>query len=481
MPSHFDLIVIGGGSAGLTAATMAARMGARCMLVDRESLGGDCLHYGCVPSKSLIASARMAHRMRHADNLGLPAVEPQINFARIMDRVDEIREQIGRHESPDAMRRLGVDVALGGATFLDDSTILVDGSTTVTGKRILIATGSHAVSPEIPGLAETGAIDHVGLFKLRDLPRRLVVIGGGPVGAEMGQALSRLGSKVTIIQRAARLLPREDADISAVLQDSFEKEGINLKLSAMPVRVRSGTAGKEVEFEQHGNSQAVHCDEILVAVGRKANIDASNLQDAGIVTNARGIIVDDSLRTSNPRVFAAGDCTGGPQFTHWAEFEARIATRNALYRGSGNRSGRPLPTVTFTDPEIAHVGLTLDEARSKTGDSRVHEHLYMYSNLDRAICESDTTGMIKVVVDASDKVLGAHIVGPGAGEAMPEWVLAIENRYSLKRIGKSIHAYPTMSRINRRVADEAFLQHGVSDWINRLFARFNPAVNDAKR
>ena len=361
-PKHYDLIVIGGGSAGLTSVTIAARLGARSLLVDRESLGGDCLHYGCVPSKSLIASARMAHRMRHAGKYGFDSVDLRTDLARVMDRVDKIREQIGSHESPDAIRKLGVDVALGGASFMNELTIEIDQSYPVTGERILIATGSHAVAPEIPGLVETGFIDHVDLFGLRKLPDRLVVIGGGPIGTEMGQALSRLGSKVTIVQRGSRLLPREDPDISTILQSSFAEEGIDVLLSANPVWVGQGDGGKEIEIEQQGDKHTIHCDEILVAVGRKPNIDDLNLSAAGVRAISRGIVVDDSLRTNKQHIFAVGDCNGGPQFTHWAEYEARIATRNALYRGTSKRSLQTLPWVTFTDPEVARVGMTMENA-----------------------------------------------------------------------------------------------------------------------
>ncbi len=477
---HYDLVVIGGGSAGLTAVTMAARLGARSLLVDRDSLGGDCLHYGCVPSKSLIASARMAHTMRHAEKFGLGSVDQDVDLARVMGRVDRIREQIGSHESPEAIRELGVDVALGGASFVDESTIEIDQSYPVSGDRILIATGSHAVAPDIPGLVECGFIDHVDLFGLQELPDRLAVIGGGSIGTEMGQALSRLGSQVTIVQRAARLLPREDPEISAVLQNAFTEEGIGLLLSTNPVRVARSDGEKKIEVERQGQTQTIACDEILVAVGRKPNTDALNLSAAGIRVNSKGIVVDDSLRTNKPHIFAVGDCNGGPQFTHWAEYEARIATRNALYRGTSKRSMQSLPWVTFSNPEVARVGMTLGEARSVANDTRIHEHVFPYSRLDRAVCESDTTGIIKVVVDKSDRVLGAHIIGPGAGEALTEWVLAIEHRLPLSRIGNAIHVYPTLSRINRRVADEAFLTHGVSRWTNRLFARFKPDARAQK-
>lgn len=472
--------MIGGGSAGLTAVTIAARMGARSLLVDRESLGGDCLHYGCVPSKSLIASARMAHRMRTARKYGLQSMDPEIDFGHIMDRVNSIREQIGVHESPAAIRELGVDVALGGAQFTDEFTLEIGGSTSVSGQKILIATGSHAKAPDIPGLAETGYIDHVGLFKMKTLPERLTVIGGGPVGVEMGQALSRLGSRVTIVQRGSRLLPREDPELSAVLQDSLTDEGIRLLLSASPIRVRRHEDHKEIEIEQEGKLHTIHCDEILVAVGRAPNTEDLNLSAAGVLANLKGIIVDHKLRTNKAHIFAVGDCNGGPQFTHWAEYEARIATRNALFRGSSKRSMQTLPRVTFTDPEVASVGLTLEEVRNNDRQSEVHEHRYPYSQLDRAICESEAIGAIKIVVDKNEKILGAHIIGPGAGEAITEWALAMDNRWSLRDIGKTIHPYPTMNRINRRVADDEFLAHGISRWTIRLFARFKPVDRAGK-
>lgn len=469
---HYDLVVVGGGSGGITAVTMAARLGARTLLIDRESLGGDCLHYGCVPSKSLIASARAAHLVRNAHVFGLEATGPIVDFVRVMDRIDRIRDEIGSHETPEAIRKLGVDVALGGARFIDEFTLEIGGSDRVTGDKILIATGSHAVAPDIPGLAEAGFIDHVDLFGLREQPARLAVIGGGSIGTEMGQALSRLGSEVTIIQRAAQLLPREDPDVADVLHDALVGEGMKVLLSAVPVGVTRDGSEKVVAVEQGDHSYSIICDEILVAVGRKPVVDALDLRAAGVETNERGIIVDDKLKTNQQHIFAVGDCNGGPQFTHWAEHEARIATRNALYRGASKRSLHTLPWVTFTEPEVARVGMTLDEARKVSGDDRVHEHTFPYARLDRAVCESNTAGLIKVVVDKRDRVLGAHIIGMSAGEALAEWVLAMEHGISLGKIGSAIHVYPTLSRINRRVADDAFLEHGVSHWINRLFARF---------
>lgn len=476
MPNHkhYDLIVIGGGSAGLTATTMAARLGANVLLVDRESLGGDCLHYGCVPSKALIASARMAHRMRHADKYGLVPVYAQVDLSQVMARIDRIRDEIGDYESPETFQRMGADVAFGGARFVDEHTLEVGGSDRVTGDRILIATGSHAAILDVPGLTEANYIDHVGLFHLKELPQRLAVIGGGPIGSEMGQALSRLGSQVTIIQRAPRLLPREDPEISDVLRAVFEDEGIDVLLGANPVRVTRIGGHKDIEIAREGGTSSISCDEILVAVGREPTIGELNLPAAAIEINAKGIVVNDALETSQPHVYAVGDCAGGPQFTHWAEYEARIATRNALFRGRSKRSSQLVPWVTFCDPEVARVGMTLEEAVRSFPDKGIHEHRFPYHHLDRAICESEPEGMIKVVVDKKERVLGAHIIGMEAGEALAEWVLAMEQRLPLSRIGSAIHTYPTLGRINRRVADEGFLAHGVAQWTTRLFGRFKP-------
>ncbi len=477
-PNHYDLIVIGGGSAGITATTMAARLGARVLLVDRESLGGDCLHYGCVPSKALIASARLAHRMRHSERYGLGSTDVKVDLGRVMARINRIRDEIGSYESPETFRRMGAEVAFGGARFVDDKVLDVGDTGRVTADRILIATGSHAITPTIPGLAKAGYIDHVGLFHLQQLPRRLAVIGGGPVGSEMAQALSRLGSRVTIIQRAPRLLPREDPELSEILKSVFEHEGIELLFNAVPVRVDTADGRTKIEIEQESRTRTIDCDQILVATGREPTIDALNLPAAGIQTNRRGIVVNDALETTQRHIFAVGDCNGGPQFTHWGEYEARVATRNALFRGGSKRSTDLIPWTTFTDPEVARVGMTMEEAGQAYGSHRVHEHSFPYSRLDRALCESEPEGMIKIVVNSKDQVLGAHIIGTQAGEALAEWVLAKEHRLTLSQIGSAIHVYPTFGRINRRVADEAFLSHGVSPWITNIFGRFRPKPSE---
>jgi pyruvate/2-oxoglutarate dehydrogenase complex dihydrolipoamide dehydrogenase (E3) component len=471
---RYDLIVIGGGSGGLTAATIAARVGARVLLVDKTALGGDCLFAGCVPSKALIASARLAHQMRHAARLGLAPVEPAVDLARVMARIRGVQDEIGRHESPEAMRALGCEVQLGGARFVDPHTIAIGGRERAQGDRFVIATGSHAVPPALDGLAEAGFIDHVALFQLVRLPRRLAVIGGGPIGCEMGQALSRLGSQVTILQRRERLLPREEPEVSAHLTAVLAAEGIAVELDATPRRVERTSAGKRIHFVVAGDERAVEVDEILVAAGRRATLDGLGLDAAGVATGPRGIVVDPALRTSQPHVFAVGDCAGGPQFTHWAEYEARVATRNALFRGREKRDPAIVPWVTFTDPEVARVGATESEARA--ADPGAHVHRFSFDRLDRAQTEGEPGGFAKVVVDRRERVLGAHLIGHAAGEALAEWVLAISHprAIALPEIAAAIHAYPTITRINRRVADGHFLDHGLPPWLIALGARFRP-------
>lgn len=468
---NYDLIVIGGGSAGITATTMAARLGARVLLVDRERLGGDCLHYGCVPSKALIASARLAHRMRRAADYGMATPDVQVDIEAVMRRIQNIKDTIGAHESPDVFRQMGSDVKFGGARFVDPQTLEVGGER-LTGEKILIATGSHAVNPPIPGIEEVGTINHISVFHLKELPRRLIVVGGGPIGCEIAQSLSRLGSEVKIVQRGPRLLHREDPEIAQMLHEAFRREGIELLLEAEPECIREEDGIKKIDIRQKDQSLQLECDAIFIAIGRKPSIEALDLDKAGVAVNPRGIIVDDTLQTSQRHIFAVGDCNGGPQFTHWAEHEARIATRNALFRGRSKRSMNLIPWVTFTDPEVARVGLTLEEARKEYGEA--HEYQLPMSKVDRAVCEGEPHGQIKVVVGKKEKILGVHIIGLNAGEALAEWVLAMEHGISLPQIGNAIHVYPTLGRVNRRVADMHFLENGVASWMIRLFGQFKP-------
>ncbi len=466
----FDLVVIGGGSGGLTSTVIAARLGARVLLVDRQSLGGDCLHYGCVPSKALIASANMAHRMRRAADWGIEPVEVKVDFDKVMARIRTIQDEIGAGESPEALTQEGAEVAMGGARFLDPHTLQIGADRKVRAERIIIATGSRAVPPEIPGLKGAGFLDHVGVFSMKTLPARLAVIGGGPIGCELGQALSRLGSEVTIVQRGDRVLAKEEPEVSALLQSSLQAEGIEVLTRAQIQSVDRTPEGKRLTIEREGQTQTLLCDEILVAVGRRPNLESLSLDAAEVEHNEKGVIVNELLQTSQSHIYAVGDVNGGPQFTHWAEHEARIATRNALFKGNQKRAMERLPRVTFTDPEVASLGLTLADAKGQ----KVHTHQIPMHKVDRAVCEGESSGFLMAVVDAKDRVLGVHAVGAHAGELLAEWTLAMEHDISLEKVGSAIHAYPTFTRANRRLADERFLDHGISGWLTKFFANFTP-------
>jgi pyruvate/2-oxoglutarate dehydrogenase complex dihydrolipoamide dehydrogenase (E3) component len=470
----YDLVVLGGGSAGLTSAIMAGRIGARVLLVDKEALGGDCLHYGCVPSKALIASARLVHQLRRAPAMGIDVGAPEVDFARVMARVAEVQAAIGKGESPEALGAHGVEVAFGGGCFLDAHRLRVGAgpeASVVRAERVIIATGSRPAPPSVPGLAEVGYLDNERLFGLRSLPARLAVIGGGPIGVEMGQAFARLGAQVTLLQRADRLLPREEPEASALLERVLRREGLTVLTNATPLRARRRGEDVSLEVATAGDAAEVVADAVLVATGRRPTLDGLDLEAADVATTRRGITVDDTLATSQPHIFAVGDVNGGPQFTHWAEHEARVATRNALFAGADKRTGAALPWATFCDPEVARVGPTFAEATAKYGDG-VHRHELLYDKVDRAVCDGTAEGWASVVTDGRERVIAAHIVGPHAGEAIAEWVLAIDHGLKLGDVGKAIHVYPTLGRVNRRLADEQFLAHGVSRWTTRLFGRF---------
>ena len=337
------MVVIGGGSGGLTATVIAARLGARVLLVDRQRLGGDCLYAGCVPSKALIASANMAHRMRRAQSYGLAPVDVQVDIQAVMDRIRKIQAEIGQGESPQALEAEGAEVALGGARFVDPHTILVGADRQVHAERVIISTGSRAVAPELPGLEGAGYLDHVGVFEMTQLPARLGVIGGGPIGCELGQALARLGSQVTIVQRGQQLLSREAPEVSALLKQRFEAEGIQVMTRANPVSVERTPDEKRLVVEHEGEHRTLIVDELLVAVGRKPNVESLALEAAQVEVGERGIVVSETLQTSQPHIYAVGDVNGGPQFTHWAEHEGRIAARNALFKGNSKRSWALIP------------------------------------------------------------------------------------------------------------------------------------------
>ena len=437
-PKEYDLIGIGGGTAGLVSTAGAAYLGVSAALVEKSALGGDCLWTGCVPSKALIASARLAHAMRHADELGLESASPAHAFSSVMARMREARGVIEHHDDPQRFRDMGVTVEFGSARFVASDTIEVEGVGRLKSKRIVIATGALPVAPPILGLAEAGYLDHHTIFEVDELTSSVAVLGAGPIGIEMAQLFARLGSSVTVIEAEPRILPRDDAELASQLQSILEVEGIEFRLGTRAERIDVDGGSKIVTTDAGG---PLVVSEIFVATGRKPAIDGLDLDRAGVETRDGGVVVDDRLRTSNRGIWAAGDVTGGMQFTHVADYMAKTVLRNALIPGSARVNYDTVPTVTYTDPELAHVGLSHEEAQARGGDT----FTYPFDDLDRAIVDGETHGLVKITADKKGRILAASVLGSHAGDLLLPLVLAKKNGLTLNDIADTIFPYPTMA------------------------------------
>lgn len=443
---EYDLVAIGGGTAGLVSAAGGAYLGVQSAIVERAALGGDCLWTGCVPSKALIASARLAYAMRHADRLGLTAAAPKHAFGDVMARMRAARGVVEHHDDPERFRAMGVDVRFGAAHFVSDREVDVEGVGTLRSKRFVIATGALPVAPPIPGLAEAGYLDHHTLFDTDTLPDRVAVMGAGPIGLEIAQVLARLGASVTVVEVLPRILPREDEDVSTRLQGLLEAEGIVFCLGQRVESVEVDAAGKVLLTDQGARIVA---DEIFVATGRRPATDGLELDRAGVRTEGGAVVVDSTLRTSNSRIWAAGDVTGGLQFTHVAEYMAKTVLRNALLPGSSRVSYDVVPWVTYTDPEVAHVGLSEREAEAAGGTT----YRYELDDLDRAIVDGQARGFVKISADRRGRVLGATILASHAGELLMPIVLAKKHGLKLSDVSGTIFPYPTMVEGVKRASD----------------------------
>jgi pyruvate/2-oxoglutarate dehydrogenase complex dihydrolipoamide dehydrogenase (E3) component len=449
--SAYDLIVVGGGSAGLSAAGLAAALGARVALLDRERLGGECLYTGCVPSKALLHVAGVAAHIRAAGALGLDAGLSPVDLGAVADSIQRAIQTIhDQTDNPAHYQRLGVDVGFGHVRFLSGDRLALNGRP-VRAKRFLIATGSHPTVPDIPGLEDGDYQTNETIFALRTLPVRLAVIGGGPVGSELGQAFARLGSQVTILQRAERLLPRDEPEAAELLRARLEAEGVTVVTRASVTGIARSDGSKVVAFstphapDTGGQPQEVAVDELLVAVGRSPNVAGLDLEAAGVRYDPRtGISVDRRLRTTNPRIYAAGDVIGDYRFTHAAALHARTAVRNALFPGGAALDERVMPWATFTEPEVAHVGLTEEQARRQHGDA-VLVFTQRLRDVDRAVTDGGTEGFVKLVSAKDGTLLGAQIVGHAAGEYINELALALQGKLSLSDLAATTHVYPTFA------------------------------------
>ena len=446
MADEYDLIVIGAGSGGLSAAPFAAKLGARVALVEKNKPGGDCLYTGCVPSKALIKAAKVAWQMRRAADYGLEPHEPWVDLGRVTAHVQDVIQRVYQFESVEVLAGEGVEVVTGAARFLDAHTVQA-GDRTLRGRHFIICTGSRAAIPPVPGLKETGFLTYDDLFHMTELPSHLLVIGAGPIGMEMGQAFRRLGSEVTMFQRSARLLTMADPECSDTLAEVLREEGVRFHLGTELDRVERVDQGIVVTT---GGEQIVG-DALLVAAGRRANVDGLELEKAGVAYGPRGIPVDEHLRTNQHHIYACGDVLGEQQFTHYAGFQGYVAVRNALLPGKGVGVLDRVPWTIFTDPEVARAGLTEPEARERHGDEVRVTH-WPNERIDRAQTEEDRRGFIKVIHKPNGEILGVHIVAERAGEMIHEFILAMERGIKLGDLSGVIHVYPTYSTGTQQAA-----------------------------
>ncbi len=451
----YNLVVIGGGTAGLVTAAGAAGLGAKVALVERNLLGGDCLNSGCVPSKALLRTARFHADLAHSGPFTGTAMAPSpVDFAAAMARMRRLRANLSHHDSAERFRDLGVDVFLGEAAFVDDRTVAVAGAR-LAFKKAVIATGTHAAHPPIAGSAETGYLTNETVFNLTERPRRLLVIGGGPLGCELAQAFARLGCAVVIANREPYFLAGEERDAAELLADALRRDGIEVRLNTEVTEIAARNGEKHATLVSYDWVDTVAVDEILVGVGRVPNVDGLNLEAAGVAYDGeRGVHVDDYLRTTNRRIYAAGDVALDQKYTHMADATARIVIQNALFWGRKRLSALTIPWCTYTDPEIAHVGIYVEEACTRSATFPMKTFTIPISDVDRAVLDGEDEGFVKIHVrDGTDTILGATIVARHAGEMINEISLAMVAGIGLATVSQVIHSYPTQAEAIRKAGD----------------------------
>jgi pyruvate/2-oxoglutarate dehydrogenase complex dihydrolipoamide dehydrogenase (E3) component len=460
-----DLCVIGAGSAGLSVAAAAAQLGAEVVLIERHKMGGDCLNYGCVPSKALLAAGKRAQAMRDSAPFGIRPVEPQIDHRAVLSHVHEVIAAIAPNDSVERFTGLGVKVVLAQASFKDKSTVIA-ADYEIKARKFVIATGSAPAVPPIPGLEAVPFFTNETIFDAPGFIANLIIIGGGPIGLEMAQAHRRLGSEVTVIE-ALTPLSRDDEEVRGPVLRRLTEEGVRIIDKARLERAETAGDGIRVLFAKGGQSYSLDGTHLMLAVGRRPNIDSLNLQAAGIKHDRNGVTVNSGLKSSNRRVYAIGDVAGGPQFTHVANYHASVVIKSALFHLPSRADHSTIPWVTFTEPELAHVGLTEAGAREKYG-KRIHVLRWPYMENDRAQAERRTEGFLKVITNRSGRVLGASMVGENAGELIQMWSLAMQKNINIKAMASIISPYPTLAEINKRAAITYFLPKLTSPFVKRV-------------
>lgn len=469
---RYHLVVIGAGTAGLVSAAGAAGLGAKVALIERHLMGGDCLNVGCVPSKAVIRAARAWHEVRLGrERFGAPAADPQSrgDFSAAMARLRRLRAGLSENDGAPRFSGLGIDVFLGEGRFAGPDEIEVAGKR-LRFRRAVIATGARATAPSIPGLAEAGYLTNETLFNLTELPERLVVLGGGPIGCEMAQSFARFGSRVTLLDKDGHVLIREDADAAEIVQQAMIRDGVQIEFHMKVLEVKRRGSEKVVVIEVGGERKEITADHILVAAGRTPNTAGLGLEAAGVKHDRKGVEVDDKLRTTNPKVYACGDVASRYQFTHTADAQARIVIGNALFFGRSKASALTIPWCTYTTPEIAHVGLYEKDAREK--GLEVDTLTVPLSTVDRAILDGADEGFLRVhLKKGTDHILGATLVAEHAGDMIGELCLAVTHRIGLGKIASVIHPYPTQGEVLKKAAD-AWRRGKLTPGVKKFFARW---------
>ena len=461
----YDFCIIGAGSGGLSVAAAAAQFGEKVVLIESGKMGGDCLNYGCVPSKALIAAGKHAHAFQSGEAFGIAAAKPKVDFKKVHDHIHDVIAGIAPHDSVERFEGLGVKVIQAPGRFVDGQTVEAGGEQ-FKARYFVVATGSSPSAPPIPGLDKVDYLTNETIFLNTSLPKDLIIIGGGPIGMEMAQAHCRLGANVTVLE-AFDPLGKDDPECTAVVLDHLRSEGIEILAQARISNITQTKAGYSIDLEHDGTQKTIKGSALLVAAGRKPNVDGLNLEAADITYDRRGVQVDDGLRTTNRKVYAIGDVAGGLQFTHVAGYHAGLVVRSTLFKLPAKNRTSHIPWVTYTDPELAHVGLTEQAAREQHGaGAKVLK--WPFAENDRARTERKTDGLIKVIAAKNGRILGATIVGPNAGELIQSWSLAISAGLKVKAMVDQVVAYPTLAEVGRRAAITQYTDLPAKPWIRRL-------------
>jgi len=469
MATHdYDIGIIGAGAAGLTVASGAAQLGAKTLLIEKEGrLGGDCLHYGCVPSKTLIKTAYVHHLLKNSARFGLPRIpDQQIAFKDVAERIRTVIDRIQQHDSVERFSKLGVDVKFGSARFTDEHSVELDGKT-LSADKWLLATGSSPAAPPVEGLDQVPFLTNREIFYLDKLPESLIILGGGPIAIEMAQAFCRLGTQVTVIQRSAQILSKEDKDMADIVMNVLKNEGVSFQLNCKIIKAENFGDSRQITIENsEGREEKIRGREILVALGRLANIDGLGLAGLDIDFDRKGIKVDRQLRTSRKNIFGAGDVIGGYQFTHAAGYEGGIVVANAVFHLPRKTDYTWMPWCTYTGPELASIGMNEKTAKAKGIEYRLWTE--NFADNDRSLAEGEDIGRIKLLIGSNNKPIGVQILGLHACELLSEWVATLNGKVKLSSLAGAIHPYPTLSEINKRIVGDIISEKIFSDRVKKI-------------